>query len=162
MFLHFSHLTFDVGRSMFDVRCSSFKTTSYGINVTFKWLQNKLALMGQSPCAASRVHRSGLPFFHRPRELAPAPIAMLQYPQIVLFSYVLLPAVMRHWRGRSELTNQHFRSARRMAPPSKRDVCFATTGGFDVNPEPLNPEPWTDHFSTYLFKWHHACAGFMQ
>jgi len=33
----------------FDVRCSSFKTTSYGINVTFKWLQNKLALMGINP-----------------------------------------------------------------------------------------------------------------
>jgi hypothetical protein len=26
--------SFDVGRSMFDVRCSSFKTISYGINIT--------------------------------------------------------------------------------------------------------------------------------
>ncbi len=44
---------------------------------------------------------------------------MPQYPQIVLFSRGLP----------SELTNQRFRPARRMA------------GGFDVNPEPLNLEP---------------------
>ena len=40
--------TINVGRSMFDVlsvRCSSFKTTPYGINVTFECLQNNLALM---------------------------------------------------------------------------------------------------------------------
>ena len=30
----------------FDVRCSSFKTTPYGINVTCECLQNNLALMG--------------------------------------------------------------------------------------------------------------------
>ena len=30
---------FDVGRSMFDVRCSSFKTTLYGINTTYERLK---------------------------------------------------------------------------------------------------------------------------
>ena len=30
----------------FNVRCSSFKTTPYGINVTCECLQNNLALMG--------------------------------------------------------------------------------------------------------------------
>jgi len=30
--------SFDVGRSMFDVGCSSFKTTPYGINVTCECL----------------------------------------------------------------------------------------------------------------------------
>jgi hypothetical protein len=34
---------------MFDVGRSSFKTTLYGINVTFEWLQNNLALMGGCP-----------------------------------------------------------------------------------------------------------------
>ncbi len=38
--------SFDVGRSMFDVRRSSFKTIPYGINVTCERLQNNLALMG--------------------------------------------------------------------------------------------------------------------
>ncbi len=42
----FSHSTFDVGRSMFDVRRSAFKTIPYGINVTCERLQNNLALMG--------------------------------------------------------------------------------------------------------------------
>jgi len=37
---------FDVQRWTFDVGRSSFKTTLYGINVTFEWLQNNLALMG--------------------------------------------------------------------------------------------------------------------
>jgi hypothetical protein len=41
--------SFDVGRSMFDVRRSSFKTTLYGTNVTYECLQNKLALMERSP-----------------------------------------------------------------------------------------------------------------
>jgi hypothetical protein len=41
--------SFDVGRSMFDVRRSSFKTTLYGTNVTCECLQNKLALMGLRP-----------------------------------------------------------------------------------------------------------------
>jgi hypothetical protein len=36
--------SFDVGRSMFDVRRSSFKTTLYGMNVTGECLQNNLAL----------------------------------------------------------------------------------------------------------------------
>jgi hypothetical protein len=36
---------FDVGRSMFYVGCSSFKTTPYGINATCECLQNNLALM---------------------------------------------------------------------------------------------------------------------
>ena len=39
--------SFDVGRSMFHVRRSSFKTTPYGINVTCECLQNSLALMGK-------------------------------------------------------------------------------------------------------------------
>ena len=46
---------------------------------------------------------------------------MPQYPQIVLFSCV----------RPSDLTNQRFRLARR------------TAGGFEVNPQPLNPEPRT-------------------
>ena len=37
---------FDVGRSMFDVGRSSFKITPYGINATYEFLQNNLALMG--------------------------------------------------------------------------------------------------------------------
>jgi hypothetical protein len=37
--------SFGVGRSMFDVGRSSFKTTFYGINVTCECLQNNLALM---------------------------------------------------------------------------------------------------------------------
>ena len=37
--------SFDVGRSMFDVRRSSFKTTPFGINATCECLQNNLALM---------------------------------------------------------------------------------------------------------------------
>jgi hypothetical protein len=37
--------SFDVGRSMFDVRCSSLETSPYGINVTCECLQNNLALM---------------------------------------------------------------------------------------------------------------------
>ena len=36
---------FDVGRSMFDVGCSSFKIASYGMNATCERLQNNLALM---------------------------------------------------------------------------------------------------------------------
>ena len=36
-----------------------------------------------------RVHRSGLPFFLWPCELAPGPTAMPQYPQIDLFSCLL-------------------------------------------------------------------------
>jgi hypothetical protein len=39
----------DVGRSMFDVRRSSFKTTPYGINATYECLQNDLALMQRTP-----------------------------------------------------------------------------------------------------------------
>ena len=38
--------SFDVGRSMFDVRRSSFKTIPYGINATCECLQNNLAPMG--------------------------------------------------------------------------------------------------------------------
>ncbi len=38
-----------IGRSMFDVRRSSFKTTPYGINATCERLQNNLALMALSP-----------------------------------------------------------------------------------------------------------------
>ena len=38
---------------LFDVRCSSFKTTPYGINATCEPLQNNLALMDQQPKAAS-------------------------------------------------------------------------------------------------------------
>jgi hypothetical protein len=38
-----------IGRSMFDVRRSSFKTTPYGINTTCECLQNNLALMPFSP-----------------------------------------------------------------------------------------------------------------
>ena len=41
--------SFDVGRSMFDVRRSSFKTIPYGINVTCERLQNILALMDPLP-----------------------------------------------------------------------------------------------------------------
>ena len=40
---------FDVGRSMFDVRRSSFKTTPYGINATCECLQNNLAFMVLMP-----------------------------------------------------------------------------------------------------------------
>jgi four helix bundle protein len=36
---------FDVGRSMFDVGCSSFKIASYGMNATCERLQNNLAVM---------------------------------------------------------------------------------------------------------------------
>ena len=43
------YFSFDVGRSMFDVRRSSFKTMSCGINATCERLQNNLALMGVSP-----------------------------------------------------------------------------------------------------------------
>ena len=39
--------SFDVGRSMFDVRRSSFKATPYGINAICDRLQNNLALMGE-------------------------------------------------------------------------------------------------------------------
>ena len=41
--------SFDVGRSTLDVRCSSFKTIPYGINVTCERLQNNLALMPITP-----------------------------------------------------------------------------------------------------------------
>ncbi len=41
--------SFDVGRSMFDVRRSSFKTAPYGINATCECLQNNLALMPLDP-----------------------------------------------------------------------------------------------------------------
>ncbi|MBW1702005.1 MAG: hypothetical protein JRJ69_00415 [Deltaproteobacteria bacterium] len=41
--------SFDVGRSMFDVVRSSFKTTPYGINATCECLQNNLALMHGLP-----------------------------------------------------------------------------------------------------------------
>ena len=43
--------SFDVGRSMLDVRCSSFKTIPHGINVTCECLQNNLALMGVKSAA---------------------------------------------------------------------------------------------------------------
>jgi hypothetical protein len=36
-----------VGRSMFDVGCSSFKITQYSINATCDRLQNNLVLMGK-------------------------------------------------------------------------------------------------------------------
>ena len=64
---------------------------------------------------------------HRPCELARGPTAMPRYPQIVLFSCLL----------RSQLTNQRFRPARRMA------------GGFSVNPEPLNLEPVNGYEERY-------------
>jgi hypothetical protein len=35
--------------SMLDVRCSSFKTTTYGINAICERLQNNLAFMDPSP-----------------------------------------------------------------------------------------------------------------
>jgi len=38
---------FGVGRSMFDVRRSSFKTTPYGINATCECLPNNRALMAK-------------------------------------------------------------------------------------------------------------------
>ena len=38
--------SFDVGRSMLDVRRSSFKTSLHGTNVSCECLQNKLELMG--------------------------------------------------------------------------------------------------------------------
>ena len=41
----------DVQRWTFDVRCSSFETSPYGINATCEHLQNNLALMGFSPAA---------------------------------------------------------------------------------------------------------------
>ena len=44
---------FDVQRWTFDVGCSSFKPTPYGINATYEYLQNNLVLIGVSP-------RSGL------------------------------------------------------------------------------------------------------
>ncbi len=44
-----NRFSFDVGRSMFDVRRSSFKTIPYGINVICERLQNNLALMGIGP-----------------------------------------------------------------------------------------------------------------
>ena len=44
---------FDVGRSMFDVRRSSLKTTRYGMNATCERLQNNLALMGCWPLVIS-------------------------------------------------------------------------------------------------------------
>jgi hypothetical protein len=47
--------SFDVGRSMFDVRRSSFKTTLYGKNVTCECLQNNLALMGIIPARSIRL-----------------------------------------------------------------------------------------------------------
>jgi hypothetical protein len=40
---------FDVERSTFDVRCSSFKTTTYCINAICERLQNNLALMNPLP-----------------------------------------------------------------------------------------------------------------
>ncbi len=50
--------SFDVGRSMFDVRRSSLKTTPYIINLTCEYLQNKLALMGlRSISAKLFLHR---------------------------------------------------------------------------------------------------------
>ena len=46
--------SFDVGRSMFDVRRLSFKTTPYGINATCERLQYNLALMPEPP--TSSIH----------------------------------------------------------------------------------------------------------
>ena len=45
--------SFDVGRSMLDVRRSSFKTIPYGIDVTSEGLQNNLALIPYYLAAAS-------------------------------------------------------------------------------------------------------------
>jgi len=54
--------SFDVGRSMFDVRRSSFKTTLYGINATCERLHNNLALMGIHPrVSVSATYHSGTP-----------------------------------------------------------------------------------------------------
>ncbi len=46
--------SFDVGRSMFDVERSFFKTISYSINVNRERLLNSLALMGAAPTAKIR------------------------------------------------------------------------------------------------------------
>jgi hypothetical protein len=36
----------NIEHSTLDVRCSSLKPTPHGMNTTFNWLQNNIALMG--------------------------------------------------------------------------------------------------------------------
>jgi hypothetical protein len=61
--------SFDVGRSMFDVRRSPLKTIPHGINVTCDRLQNNLALMGFFPQhPASTPPKQEGPHWAVPRE----------------------------------------------------------------------------------------------
>ena len=83
--------SFDVGRSMFDVRRSSFKTTPYGINVTCECLQNNLALMGNQgsyPYLSRRLSENGY-FSQSLRQTQIIILEILQcIPVVVIFAFL--------------------------------------------------------------------------
>ncbi len=72
-----------VGRSMFDVRRSSFKTTLYGTNVTCECLQNKLALMVLCTPVASAPFKEWILSF-----LCFEPVVSLRVDRLSAMSYI--------------------------------------------------------------------------
>jgi hypothetical protein len=106
------------------VQRSPFRLRSIGSALSPSWKIYELEAGLEAGLEACRLESApeGVTFFSLTFcKLAPVLITMHQYLQLAIFSRILPPAVTRHWRDRPKLKNQRI--------------------GFDVNPEPLDPEP---------------------